>query len=472
MTATLSASRLAAATPATRDRYIDLLRVFSIGVVVLGHWLMLTLSVSSGRLQVGNVLADLPAAQLLTWVFQVMPLFFLVGGAAHAAALRSGRRTYAEFVAGRLRRLLAPTAVFLGVWVAIAAVTEVAGWQSGSELLQIATRTIVQPLWFLGVYLGVVGLAPLMYAAHRRWGVWVPVGLVAAAGVVDAVRLLGDVPAVGAVNVALVWLAAHQMGFVYSDGRLTRRVGCWLAGGGLAAVVLLTVVSGWYPLSMVGLPGAPVSNMNPPTLALVAHGAWLFGVVALVRGPVSRWLERPRVWTAVVGANGVVMTVFLWHLTALFVVAGVAVAGLPLPAPGGAGWWASRPLWVGALVVVLVPLVLAARRFERPSPRPAAAAAAAPTGVGAAGASGRHRRGGALDGVGAGVGVALATFGMLVVAVTGLNGLLAERVAHLVVVPVTAWVGLVALGAGWALVRAAGRGPVRAATNRAYPEPS
>lgn len=436
-----SAAELAAATPVTRDRYVDLLRVFSIGVVVLGHWLMLTLVVDDGELRTGNVLATLPAAQALTWLFQVMPLFFLVGGAAHAAALTSRRRSYASFVAARLRRLLAPTAVFLGVWVVIAAATELAGLQSG-ELVRTATRTVVQPLWFLGVYLGVVGLAPLMFAAHRRWGGWVPIVLAVAAGAVDALRLLGGVEAVGAVNVVLVWLAAHQLGFLYHSGRLTRRVGAGMVAGGLAGVVLLTVVLGWYPVSMVGLPGAPVSNMNPPTLALVAHGVWLTGLVVLVRGTVTRWLARPRVWTAVVAANGVVMTVFLWHLTALFVLATAVAGGLPAPTPGGVWWWVTRPLWVAALAGILLPLVLVFRPFERPSVRPAD----------------RRHRPGPLDGAGAGVGVALATFGMLVVAVTGLNGLLAERTAHLVVVPVTAWIGLAALGLGWALVRAAARG--------------
>ncbi|GAA0218806.1 acyltransferase [Cryptosporangium japonicum] len=446
-TSSLSAAELAAATPATRDRYVDALRVVSIGVVVLGHWLMLTLTVDDGKLRAGNVLASVPAAQWLTWIFQVMPLFFLVGGAAHAAALTSRRRTYAAFVAGRLRRLLAPTAVFLGVWATVAAATELAGLQS-HEVLRLATRTIVQPLWFLGVYLGVVGLAPLLHAAHRRWGVWVPVVLVAASGIVDGVRLLGGVEAIGALNVALVWLAAHQLGFLYADGVLTRRVGAGLVAGGLGGVVLLTVVLGWYPVSMVGLPGAPVSNMNPPTLALVAHGAWLTGLVVLARGPVTRWLARPSVWTGVVAANGVVMTVFLWHLTALFALAAAVSVGLPTPAAGGALWWATRPLWLAVLVALLLPLVLVFRRFERP-------AAARPGGRSGARPGGRS---GALDGVGAAVGVALATFGMLVVAVTGLNGLLAERTAHLVVVPVTAWAGLVALGLGWALVRAAGRG--------------
>ena len=34
------ATELATATPDTRDRYVDLLRVISLGVVVVGHWLM------------------------------------------------------------------------------------------------------------------------------------------------------------------------------------------------------------------------------------------------------------------------------------------------------------------------------------------------------------------------------------------------------------------------------------------------
>ncbi|SHM41703.1 acyltransferase family protein [Cryptosporangium aurantiacum] len=447
-TAPLSAAALAAATPADRDRYVDALRVLSIGVVVLGHWLMLTLQVDDGRLRAGNVLAELPAAQLLTWVFQVMPLFFLVGGAAHAAALRSHRARggrYPEFLVARLRRLLAPTAVFLAVWCAIAAATELAGVQAGdgtvAELTRTATRTVVQPLWFLGVYLGIVALAPAMHAAHRRWGVAVPVVLVLGAAGVDAARLLGGVEAIGALNMALVWLAAHQVGFLYADGRLTRRVGLALAGGGLAATTLLTAVLGWYPVSMVGLPGAPVSNMSPPTLALVAHGAWLTGLVVLARGPVTRWLARPRVWTTVVAANGVVMTVFLWHLTALFVVAAAVAAGLGMPEPGGAVWWLTRPVWVAVLAAIAVPLVLAVRRFERPAARPAP----------------RNRVNRGLDGMAAGVGAALATGGMLAVSVTGLNGLLAERTAHLVGVPVTAWGSLAALGIGWALVRAAGR---------------
>src|SRR5205085_11014032 len=138
---------------------------------------------------------------------------------------------------------------------------ELAGADRG--VLRLATRVVAQPLWFVGVYLGVVALAPAMLALHRRSGRFaplVPVALGAAAVAVDVARFGFGVPFVGFANVAFVWLAVHQVGFLYADGRLRGWVGPAMAVGGLAATVALTTVGG-YPVSMVGVPGEPVSNM-------------------------------------------------------------------------------------------------------------------------------------------------------------------------------------------------------------------
>jgi hypothetical protein len=447
--ADLTAATLAARTPADRDRYADLLRVVSIGVVVAGHWLMAAVSVDAGgRASGGNVLVDLPHLHALTWLFQVMPLFFLVGGFAHARALASLERRgggYADFIRSRTRRLLAPTVVFLGVWVSAAVLLEVGGWQTG--LFALAVRTVVQPLWFLGVYLGIVAVAPLMLRWHRRHGVLVPVVLGAVAAGVDVVRFGFDVPAAGVVNLAVVWLAAHQLGYLYADGRLTRPVVGWsLTGGGLAAVLLLTVVTGLYPVSMVGMPGEPVSNMNPPTLALLAHAVWLTGAAMLLRRPVSRLLARRRVWIPVVAANGVVMTAFLWHQTALFLVyAVVEVSGVDLPSVGTPVWWLTRPVWLAACAVPGVVLVAAFRRFERPKP-----AGVTPSGVTPSGGAGStaSRAGGV-----AALAMVALCLALLGLAITGLDGMLAGRTVTMLVVPMTAATALGLLGGGIALLR-------------------
>jgi hypothetical protein len=72
----------------------------------------------------------------------------------------------------------------------------------------------------------------------------------------------------------------------------------------------------------------------------------------------------------VIVANSMIMTVFLWHITAMVLASMVALPlGFPQPRPGSIAWWALRPAWIAILGVVLVPFVLALARFERPQRR-------------------------------------------------------------------------------------------------------
>ncbi|MFE5913103.1 acyltransferase [Streptomyces wedmorensis] len=424
----MSARELAAATPATRDRYVDLLRVASLGVVVLGHWLMAAVT---GDGQVGNLLAVVPELQVVTWVFQVMPVFFFVGGFSHALAHRS-RPRYAEFLRARLQRLLRPTMVFVGVWGAAALVLQLAGADGG--LAGVALRLVTQPLWFIGIYLAMVAFTPPLLRAHERWG-WGAFGALAGGAVlVDVLRFAADVPFVEFLNFAFVWLAVHQLGFLRADGMIRRPA--LLAGAGLVGATAL-VALGPYPLSMVGMPGEKVSNMAPPTLALLCHGLWLVGAVELLKGPGARFVARAGVWRTVVAANGIAMTAFLWHLTAMLGVYGAMLglgAGLPVPASGA--WWAQVPPRFAVAALLTALLVAAFRRFEAPVP-------AAPA----------TDEGGPL----AALGITLALFGVLGLSLTGFAGLLEGHAATLIAVPVTAPAAVGLALVGWLLVERAGR---------------
>jgi hypothetical protein len=436
-----SVAELAAATPAGRDRYVDLLRVGSLGVVVLGHWTMAAPVIdASGAVRVTNLLAAYPHLQPLTWLLQVMPVFFFVGGFSQATALASAQRrggTYADFIAARAARLLRPAAAFVAVWCAIAVAAGLAGQDHG--LVRTALRTVAQPLWFLGVYLAVVALAPAMWRLHRRLGryaVAVPLGLFVVAAAVDALRFAAAVAQVAPINLLVVWLGVHQLGFFYADGSLLRggrRTGALLAGAGLTGLVVLTT-AGPYPVSMVGVPGDAVSNMSPPTLALAAHAVWLTGLVLLLRAPARRWLARAAVWRAVIAANAVAMTAFLWHLTAAFAAIGTVYAlGWSMPAVGSGMWWLLRPVWLGVLVLLTAALVAMFRRFDAARPaRPAGPPAV--TAVAACGA-------------------ALCAVGILGVSAVGFGGLVDGRTANLIVVPITAPGAIVVVAAGALLLR-------------------
>jgi hypothetical protein len=106
----------------------------------------------------------------------------------------------------------------------------------------------------------------------------------------------------------------------------------------------------------------------PPTLALLALGIAQAGLALAIEPQMRRLLDNLTVWTAVVLMNGMIMTVYLWHLTA-FVLVMVAAwllggAGLNLT-PGSGEWWLLRPVWFALYIITLLPLIALFARFER-----------------------------------------------------------------------------------------------------------
>jgi hypothetical protein len=376
---------LAERTPPHRERWADLLRAFAIFMVVLGHWLAAAVTYRDGDLGGEHALEVIPWAKWLSWMFQVMPVFFLVGGFANAASLRSSRERgvrWREWLLGRTDRLLRPTTAFLVALAVFALVARALGVVD-AEAIGMAVWLAQIPLWFLVVYVGVVVLAPAMHVLHRRFGLVVPVVLLVLVGAGDLVRLGFGVEHGATANFLLMWLAVHQIGFAWQDGGLPGRweVSLPLLAVGLAGLLLLTLV-GPYPVSMVAVPGEDVQNTSPPTLALACLAAAQTGLVLLLRARGERWLRRSRrVWTAVVGVNAVILTAFLWHMTAV-VVGALALYRteiMPQPPIGSAEWLLLRIPWVAFLVVVLGVLIALfgwiewrGRLRPRPARRPAA----------------------------------------------------------------------------------------------------
>ncbi|WP_433061167.1 acyltransferase family protein [Dactylosporangium sp. CS-033363] len=427
-----SAAQLAAATPDRRDRYVDLIRVVSICAVIVGHWLLAMVTLYGA----GELPFRLPF-QIITWVLQVMPLFFAVGGFAHSMTLASLRRkggSLGDFYRSRTARLLPPVLVLLGVWAVLAGVLEAGGWEQGP--VGLAVDRVTTPLWFIGVYLMVVLFAPLMEFAHRRLG-WGVLALLAVLAIgFDLLEFRYGQLWAGVVNLVIIWLAIHQLGFFWADGVLSRG---WIpavcAVVGIGAAVAVTYGAHWYPVLMVGLPGSPASNMAPPNMALFAYAIGQIGLVLLVCAPAERWLRRARVWLTVVYGNGVVMTLFCWHLSAVFVVQGVLLlVGVKPPAAGTGGWWAILPLWILACAVPLAGLVALFRRAER-IPGPSAGG------------------GGAVI---AALGVVLAGVGIFVVSQVGFDGLFLGKPEEVNGVTLAAWMGVAGLLAGLVLLRIGG----------------
>ncbi|MFW5471640.1 acyltransferase family protein [Knoellia sp. CPCC 206435] len=359
---------LAVSTPAQRNRVVDLLRAGAIVVVVLGHWLMAAVQVRNGDLEVGHLLALAPWTHPLTWVFQVMPVFFLVGGYANGLSWRSARRRdlpYAAWLRARLRRLLVPVVPLLVVWLVATTTAWAAGVPAGT--LRTASQVALVPTWFLAAYVVVCAVAPATLWLWERAGWAGAVGGVVLGCLVDLVSIGTGSLLVGFANYLVVWATVSMLGYAWLDGRLAG-TGHKLLLAALGAVGLLALVgAGPYPVSMIGLDGAALNNSFPTRVTMLFLGMLQGGVVLACEPLLARWLQRPGAWTATVLVNTRIMTLYLWHLTAMVLVIGISVLlggpGLGVE-PMAPAWWATRPLWWAVLALVTAGLIGLLGRFE------------------------------------------------------------------------------------------------------------
>ncbi len=363
---------VAARTPETRNRYVDFLRAASITVVVLGHWTVAAAYISDGELILTDMLHIAPWTQWLTWALQVMPIFFIVGGYSNGisweSALRDGRG-YGFWLSTRLRRLISPIVPLLIGWAVLAMVAARGG--VSPERITLGSQAALIPTWFLAVYIMVVITAPATHWLWRRFGMMSFWMFALAALTVDTVAFTAGtagLPGLRALNYAFVWLGVHQVGYAWRDGKMggRERALLWAAGGLGFLIFLVTVRS--YPVSMITVPGEAVSNSRPPTFALFALGMFQAGLVLALEKPARKWLERLRPWAATVLVNGTIMTLFLWHLTAMVLVLGLAhlLGDIGLHVlPGSSAWWASRPIWLGLYIFLLAIFVIIFGRFEQ-----------------------------------------------------------------------------------------------------------
>ncbi|MFJ3977466.1 acyltransferase [Streptomyces sp. NPDC090021] len=347
------AAGIEAATPADRDRAVDALRALAILGVVLGHWLVTSLTAEDGGLRGTSPLLHMPWLAPVSWVFQTLAVFFLVGGHVAARGYASARErgvSYGAWVGQRLGRLFRPVTAVLVLW------TVVAGGMllGGAELYTVTTlvRLVLSPLWFLVVFAALTAATPLVAQLHPLW----PAAVVAG---VDLWRFGPGGPAwIGWVNVAAGWLVPFTLGAACARGAFARRGRLLLLVAAAGAATGALVLWGGYPASMVGVPGAAVSNLNPPTLAAVAFGVAQGGLALLARDRLARLMRRPAAWASVALVNLSAMTVFLWHQTAMMAVTAVALL-LPGRLPGlhtvpdSVGWIAARVLWLPVFAAAL-----------------------------------------------------------------------------------------------------------------------
>jgi surface polysaccharide O-acyltransferase-like enzyme len=337
-----------------RDLAVDFYRVAGVLLIVLGHWLAACVTYDEGRFGRQNPLVDLPWTQWLTWLFQAVPVFFLVAGYASAVSWTHWHHrgmSRQAWLRRRLARVLGPTAVYVTLVSVVVAVVDICGVAPAA--LEYAGWAVGMHLWFLAVYLLVVALTPIAIAAQRRWGLLVPASLTAAVAVVDAVSIGAHVPYLGWLNYLLCWAMLYQLGMAWRERLLTGRRAVLLTTGSAIALALLIWLAR-YPVSMIGVPGQKVDNSAPPTVAMLAFACVQSGVAIAVGPLLNRVLRPRRVQRVLRSANSNVMALYLWHMVPVIIVTlvGYPFGLLPQPVEGTTAWWLARLEWVLILCLV------------------------------------------------------------------------------------------------------------------------
>lgn len=317
-----SPAEVAAQTPADRDRAIDVIRIVSLVGVVAGHTVMATSVIRDQVFHWDNLLTTSVVFQALTWVFQIMPLFFFAGAAACVQSWRPGT-SWGGWLLRRATRLYRPVFYYLAFWAA--ALTALRLLLPVDVYRPIAGIS-VQLLWFLGAYMLVLAAVPLLYRITSVGRLVAGMaGVYLLIGVVDAVRLHAadatgapGAPLLGYLNMS-VWLIPGMLGVAYRRRLLDARTG-FIAGLGMLAVNLALLAAGPYELSLVGIEGQRMANMSPPSLLLAGHAIMMCCFAIAAAPAITRWAQRPRVWWLAAIGNSGAMTLYLWHMPALLAV--------------------------------------------------------------------------------------------------------------------------------------------------------
>ena len=376
-----------------------------------------------------------------------MPLFFFAGGAANAITWRAKRHEgYGKWLWGRASRLLRPLWVYLAIMAPIAMLVAMFSSNATSAPLLLLTT---QLLWFLGAYLVVTALGPVLVRLHEWHPLVTLISLGAVAGLVDIGRFYAGLPtALGLLNFVVVWAFASQLGVWYVDQKVRRVVAASFVVVGLVVNELLVQLA-HYPISMVGMPGDKFSNMAPPTFVLLVHSSVVCLVAILCAPWLRRVAQRVYVWRYAVAVNTMAMTFYLWHLPVLILlVVTERVLGVSLPVhanhsgvlAAGQHYWLWWPLHLAVFATVVL-LVVRVMWISENATLPLWDAKLRANKV-------PRRVGYAL----CGVGVTTCGIGLLVLSATGLAGF-PFRVTTYAGLPLSSGLGLSVLAVGACLLR-------------------
>lgn len=344
-----------------RDVAVDIVKAACLLIVVGLHALMAGITVGSSGLAITNALEYHPIFAWATWAVQVMPLFFLLGGFSSLTQWRRMKAKGAsagDYIRGRIQRLAHPALLPVGIVGGGLAAVALAGVPN--DVIREVGFRIGQPLWFLAVYLGCAGFVPFLSKLHDARPLGTLVGLFGLAIAIDTASQVIH-PGIGYLNMLIVWLFVQQLGFWYADGWFLRRSRWLMLSLAVAAFGVLVVLT-----QFVGYSVDMYINLNPPTVCILVLAIGQLTLFTWAHPWLARLAKNETVMRMSAAVNAHSMTIYLWHVPVVVIVAlSMMAARIPFPEPLSPAWWETRPLFLAAIAVGLIPVVLLIAYYDR-----------------------------------------------------------------------------------------------------------
>lgn len=388
-------------TERAQARYLGFLRILSLTGIVLAESVLALAFWGS---------ADPGWMWPLTWLLQLVPLFFLTGGQANLLAWRAADG-YPGYLTSRIGWLIRPVLAFVTAWLVVPLSLELL--RAPEDAIAAFGRIVLQPLWLLGLYLLVVAALPVMHWLHRRRPLATPLVLL---GITVAIGLAGRGSVAAHAGGIVIALLFQQVAFHYADGRLWRipRPALLITAlAGLLGLIALTTVGGFAKL-LIAEP-TEYASFAPSLIGMLLVGLIQVCLVSLPRERGVRAIADSALARGVAVVRAAPVTTYLFYLCAMLLLAAVIAAARTAGLPTNGTDWITEPRRILALALIGVPTLLAFLLVERRSTPPLGPLDEPDPGQ----RDGTLRQ---LDAAAATLGVAYAALGILGFAATGITG--------------------------------------------------
>tara|TARA_B100001778_G_scaffold197873_1_gene163261 strand:+ start:144 stop:1187 length:1044 start_codon:yes stop_codon:yes gene_type:complete len=163
--------------------------------------------------------------------------------------------------------------------------------------------------------------APLTIFLHKKYPYATVFALFTMTALVDNIELSLNFSYIKLFNYLFFWVAIHQLGYFYADGKvqlINKNVFRYLAVFAYGYLFYQISVSDRY-LSLASYRLSSLNNEDPPTTLYLVASIGLISLVFTFKTLIEKMLSNQKVWLLISHIHANIYTIYLWHIFIFFI---------------------------------------------------------------------------------------------------------------------------------------------------------